>query len=341
MNQVTEENKESVTKILAILGFLAVIIFAVWLAVQIVRVLPSAFSSLASIADVVYNYNHKQELEVTAGNSVVNAGDSFTINWTDMRKGGTYTFSYECTDGVSAEVRTAGEIKTIPCDTEFDLGDQNTLELRITSEKFRFVDVPYTISFKEQDSEDILSKRSTVTLVNASIPASGLAQEEEEKEEPEQTPLPSTPSKPAVSKPVYTAGTPVTTTKYVYITPVSDPKGKIDLQVTFIAVGTLNGKTFTPKSTIDIDDSNALQFEVKNIGTKTSGEWDYEANLPGDITYKSGDQKALKPNERAVITLGFSGLTEDGKETVGVEVDTKNDSKTSNNEFTKSVTVTD
>jgi hypothetical protein len=342
MNQVTEEKKEAMTKILAIAGFIAVVIFAVWLAVQIVKVIPSAFSSLASIADVVYNYNNKQELEVSTPNSVVNAGDSFTINWTDMRKAGTYSFSYECTDGVSVEVRSNGEINPVACDTDLDLGDVASLELRISSEKFRFVDVPYTITFTETDGEETAAKKSTVTLVNASIPTSGVA-DNTDPEEPKETPVVSKPvTKPVTTvKPTYTAGKPITTTKYVYVTPVSDPKGKIDLQVTFLGVGTLVGKTFVPKAVIDADEDGALQFEVKNIGTKTSGEWEYEANLPSDITYASPDQKALKPNERAVITLGFSGISAEGSEKIGVEVTTKNDTKTINNEFTRTIKIVD
>jgi hypothetical protein len=343
MNQVTEEKKESLTKTLAIVGFIAVVIFSVWLAVQIVRVVPSAFSSLASIADVVYNYNNKQELQVTTTNSVVNANESFTISWTDMRKEGTYVFSYECTDGVSVEIRLQGVIKTVACDTEIDLSDINTLEIRVASEKFRFVDMPYTIAFKEKGTEDMLLKRSTITMVNASIPTTGVAQEEAETPVvvPNTETAPSTPTPSKPTTPTYTAGKPVTTTKYVYTTPVSDPKGKVDLQVTFIAVGELNGKVFTPKTSVDTDENGALQFEVKNVGTKTAEDWEYEATLPGDISYSSPDQKALKPNERAVITLGFSGLSESGKETVGAEVTAKGDVKTSNNEFTKSVTVVD
>lgn len=342
MNQVTEEKKESLTKTLAIVGFVAAVVFAVWLAVQIVSILPGAFSSLASIADVVYNYDHKQELEVSVPKGVVNAGDSFTITWTDMRKDGTYSFSYECTDGVSVEIRSNGEIKTVACDTPIDLGEATSLEVRIASEKSRFVDVPYTLTFTQTGASDAtVTKRSTITLVNASIPATGLASDEE-KEETDSTPSKPTTTQTTPAKPTYTAGTPITTTKYVYTTPVSDPKGKIDLQVTFLGIGTIKGKTFVPATSIDSDDEDAaLQFEVKNIGTKTASEWSYEATLPSDITYKSPDQKALKPNERAVITLGFSGVSEKGSEKVSVEVDAEDDVKTSNNEFTKTVKVTD
>lgn len=344
MNQVTEEKKESLTKILAIAGFVAIIIFAVWLAVQIVSILPSAFSSLASLADSVYNYEKDAALEVVTEKSVVNAGESFTISWTQMRKEGIYSFSYSCVDGVSLDIRDQdGAISSVACDTPIELGEATSLEVLVQSEKSRFVDIPYTVTFRETGASDdeVVSDGSTITVANASIPTGGaVAEEESEEEAPAEEPV-----KPAVTTPVktptYTAGTPVTVQKFVYTIPVSDPKGTIDLQVTFLGVGTLLGNTFIPKATLDADDKNALQFEVKNIGTKTAQDWSYEADLPAGINYEGEDQKALKPNERAVITLGFEGLTKDGTEKVGVEVAAKNDVKRSNNEFTKTVKIVD
>jgi len=341
MNQVSEEKKESMTKVLAILGFIAVIIFAVWLAVQIVRVIPSAFSSLASIAEVVYNYRGEEDLEVSTQKSVLNAGESFTISWSQMRTAGSYTFSYACVDGVSIDIRkNDGTIQTIACDTTVALGSATSIEILIQSEKARFVDVAYTVQFlRNGQTAATASKSSAVTIVNASIPVSGIVVTTPEVADEEiKTPAESTPTKPTT--PVYTAGTPVTVTKYVYITPVSDPKGDIDLQVTYFGVGVIKNGVFIAQSSIDADDAAAMQFEVKNIGTKTARDWSYSAKLPASISYKSGDQKALKPNERAVITLGFDGLSKSGIETVSVEVEAKGDVKKSNNVFSKTVKIT-
>lgn len=339
MNQSTDEQKkESFTKVLAIAGFIAIIIFAVWLAVQIVSILPSAFSSLASLADSVYNYDKKTELEVATEKSVVNAGESFTITWTQLRGEGTYTFTYKCVDGVSIDIRDqSGAISSVACDTQVDLGNATSLEILVQSEKARFADIPYTITWSEAEGDAVVTKDASITVANASIPASGVVAEEVEPTPEQTTPAVTTPAK----TPTYTAGTPVTIKKFVYTIPVSDPKGNVDLQVTFLGVGTLSGKVFTPKTKLDIDDQNALQFEVKNIGTRTAEDWSYEANLPADISYDGADQKALKPNERAVITLGFDGLTKDGSEKIGVEVTAKGDTKESNNDFTKTIQFVD
>jgi hypothetical protein len=344
MNQSTDEQKkESLTKILAIAGFLAIIIFAVWLAVQIVSILPSAFSSLASLADSVYNYDKEAEFEVATEKSVVNAGESFTITWTQLDGEGAYTFSYKCVDGVAIDIRKDGEILSVACDTAVDLGNVTSLEVQVQSEKARFVDIPYTITWSKTNSDDVVTKEATITVANASIPTGGVATDDEDEDDETPTAQPATPAAPTtpVKKPTYTAGTPVTITKLVYTIPASDPKGTIDLQVTFLGVGTLVGKTFVPKAVLDADDQNALQFEVKNIGTKTAQDWSYEANLPAGISYEGDDQKELKPNERAVITLGFDGLTRDGSEKISVEVTAKNDIKKSNNEFTKTIKIID
>lgn len=340
--QVTEEKKESVTKTLAILGFVAAILFIVWLAVQIVGIIPGAFSSLASLADSVYNYNDKQELLVATEKSVINAGESLTISWTQMKKEGAFSFMYACTDGVAVDVKNVeGDIVSLACNTPLELGSATSLEVLVASEKYRFVDVTYKITFTQEDAaKTVATTEKAITIVNATIPTSANLTNDEKPTTTEVTP---TVTKPTVvtpvKKPTYVAGKPVTTSKIVYSVPVSNPNGKIDLQVTFIGVGTLKGSVFTPKSSIDIDDEGALQFEVKNIGTKTSGEWSYKANLPSDISYASGDQKVLKPNERAVITLGFEGITKTGTETVGVEINTKNDTKKSNDEFSKTIKI--
>lgn len=342
MNQVTIEEKDGLTKTFAIVGFIVLIIFIVWLAVRIVSIIPSAFSSLASLADSVYNYNNPQELVVTSGNSVINAGESFTISWTDMRKDGTYTFAYTCTEGVAVDVKNAeGAIVSLACDTPLELDESTSLEVLIASEKYRFVDIPYTINYMETDETDPTQVATkTITIVNATIPASGVVVVEDTEVEPEITTPTYVAPKP-VKKPTYVAPKPQTVEKVTYAIPVSNPNGNIDLVVSFISAGTLNGKIFTPSKTIDADKQGAIQFEVKNTGTKTADIWSYVAHLPADITYTSGDQQALKPNERAVITLGFEGLSKTNTEEFDVKVTAKNDVKVSNNTFEASVKIVD
>ncbi len=344
MNQVTHEQKDSVTKTLAIIGFIVAVLFIVWLVIQIVHFIPSAFNSLASIADGVYNYNEEQTMSVSTKNSVVNTGESFALSWTELKQPGTYTFMYECTPGTSVQVRTAqGNIIDLDCDTPFILGDKTSLEIIVDSEKQRFTDIPYTVTHTPKNPNlDVTQTHSQVTIVNASIPTGTTVAEDDETSEEEavketiekeETAAVETPSSPAVTPKPKVVQTPI------YEIPTSDPNGDIDLAVTYLGVGTLEGKVFSKSGTIDADKQGAIRFEVKNIGTKTADDWGYEAQLPSGITYVSGKQEALKPNEKAIITLGFKGLTETGIERFGVTVDAEDDVNTKNNSFTWAVEV--
>lgn len=342
MNQVPEEKKDSVTKTLAILGFVAIIILIVWLAVKVVAMIPSAFSSLASIADSVYNNGSDSELVVSTQNSVVNTGQSFEVSWTEMRGNGTYGFVYKCTDGVSIDIRrgSAG-IETVACDTFVDLEDDTNLNILINAEKQRFTDVEYAIVYTQEGAENIVAQ-NTVTVVNASIPTGVTASDDESEsseETPEETVAGVSTDSDTNSNPTYTPGEPTVVTNYIYKVPESDPKGTIDLQITHLGVGTVKSGVFVPSPELKEDVVGAIQFEIKNIGTKTAEDWSYEADLPSDMNYKSGDQKALKPNERVVVTLGFDGITRTGTEKFGVEVEAKGDINKANNDYTWSVKV--
>ncbi len=344
---VTEEQKSAFTKVLAIFGFFALIILMVWLAVKIVGVVPNAFSSLASIADSVYNYQDDETLSVATEKSVINAGESFTITWETLSTSGTYNFSFACTDGVAIEVRDdSGATRSLSCDTPLDVSDVQSLDIRVSSEKNRFTDVRYTLAFIPEDTKkDIITKEGLATIVNATIPTIGDVAEEEPapvKEEPAVTTPDEVVVKPTPATPVVTTPKPTTPTyveEVVYSAPVSDPNGQTDLQVTYKAVGIMVGSKFTPKSRIEVGEKGAIQFEIKNIGTKTSAAWSYEADLPSGIEYNSGTQKVLKPQERALITIGFEGISETGTEKFGVTVDTNGDNNSKNDAFTWAVSI--
>jgi hypothetical protein len=342
MNQVTPEQKDSVTKTLAIVGFVVAILFAVWLAVQVVSIIPTAFNSLASIADGVYNYNENTVLTVTTKNNVVNTGEAFTLSWTQMRIPGTYTFSYVCAEGTSVEVRDSQTgIMSLDCDTEFNLEDTTTADIVVDSEKQRFIDVTYTVAFTPTNTNaERIATNGQVTIVNATIPAGIMVAAE--------TPTEgvvageSTTDQNEASTTVdtgLTAGEPTVTEEIIYALPVSDPNGTVDLEITYLAVGSLTGTTFRREANINIDEQGAFQFAVQNMGTKTSDAWTFDADLPSGIEYTSGPQVVLKPNEKAIITIGFEGLTQVGVERFGAVIDVDDDTNKNNNSFTWAVEV--
>lgn len=337
--------KERVLKSLAVGGFIGLIIIIAWLGITLVRVLPNAFTSLASLADSVYNYQPVKIVIVTS-EDIVNAGDSFTISWNDPKPAGSFSFTYACTEGVAIEVRTIKSyIQSVTCDVPFELGDVTSMDVTVRAERNRFTDIPYTISFiTPRAIDDVATAEGTISVVNASI----TAPEPVATTTPEVTPTPETPkpTTPVVTKPPVSKPTTPVPPKPTYIQtpiygiPVSNPNGTTDLSIRSLGAGTISSNNqFINVGTINGDTDSAIQFEIKNLGTKTSDTFTFTATLPNGTTYTSPVQAALKPNERSVISLGFTMNGERGVKVFSAIVSITNDTNTKNNSFTSAVTV--
>lgn len=339
MNPVTEERKSALTKSMAIIGFVAAILFTVWLAVQVVSYMPTAFKSLASLADSLYN-NTSTTFIITTDKTVVNAGEKFTISWSAFNQPGIYTFLYTCTEGVALSAPSQnGAFVPVTCETEFEVGDKTSLQIVIESEKQRFTDIPYTVRFIPTNERlDERTSRSQITIVNASIPTSQTTTEVlDETPSPEVEPVTETPVATPIPAPILV---PEVIREVIYEIPTSDPNGKIDLAINFEGTGILlPNKTFIRTAVIGTNQTGALRFTVQNLGTKTATDWNFVAKLPAGIIYTSKDQVALRPNEKAIITIGFDGLTKASVEAIGVALSVTGDVVSSNNQFTSVVTV--
>jgi len=331
---VSEESKLSAIKTLAIIGFITTTIILVWLAVMIVRFIPEGFSSLASLMQSVSSPG--RELNISTNRTIVNVNDSVTVSWDKTGTKGVYGFSYSCADGVSGSMLLGGgSTALLACDSWVALRDDVTsTEFSFSSTQNRFADVKLAVRFTpENGSMTGITESVMVTVVNDTIAEEGA------------TPLiPETPAAtttpPVVPEPVK----PVTPQPVAPSYPVSNPNGFTDLQISYIGIGDYNAgtKVFTPKSSLDNDGRRALRFEVMNIGTKTSGTWSYNATLPteGTDVYRAGTQAALLPGERSIITVLFTPREKTGTVQIKAEVSGGNDTKSANNDFTRSVSIT-
>lgn len=349
MNTVNEESKSSAIKTLAIIGFIAAVVLGLWITVQVIKLLPAGFSSLASLADSIYGGG--TSLEVEAEKDVVNSGEPLRLVYMPVRKDGSYVFSYRCVDGIAAEMRNVdGNIVRFGCDEEIVVASgklpnvEQNLEIMFTSEKQRFTDVPYMIAFFKSDSDETLYEKSgVVTIVNATIPQGGVvagATVDDVKPTPVVTkPAPTVKPSSTTEKLPYTKTVPATATSYQ----TSNPNGFVDLQMTYIGIGEMSGNTFKSKASLEAGEQSALQFSVKNIGTKTSGNWSYDLDFPGegDDDFSSNSQAPLLPGERMVVTLHFTAIDNDGSASVKGEVKGGNDSKKGNNSFSKRIEIKD
>lgn len=351
-NNVSPEKKDSILKTLAIAGFIGVLLLVAWLSIQLVHLFPSAFGSLASLAEGVNQYQETVldtngetlPLTVTSNTSLLNTGEELTVNWSKVHTAGSYVFSYECIDGVSIQHKTEAGGRSIDCDTNYNIGDINSFTIGIESEKNRYADVPFTLAFlRTEDTSPRAQGGNVVTIVNTDVASQFAFNGTDETEatvdttpdvpststevEPV-TPTPTTPAEPAVAQEPFEQ-------EFAYTVPVSSPDGYTDLATSFIGMGEIINGAYVP-GPVSVKNAGAIQFSVKNVGTKTSRDWTYSIALPNGDTYESAEQKELKPNERAVITIGFpAGATT--PHTFVVNVDERTDRRSNNDSFNQVV----
>jgi len=353
-NEATAEKKTSILKSLAVVGFISIIILLAWLSVQAVRVAPSAFSSLASLAESIYQRQATpteteigtSPLIVTSSLKTVDAGKPIEINWGETKTPGSFTFSYACAEGVAIDINNVEGVRSIACDTNYNIGDVTSLSLTVDSEKARYADVSYTVSFlRTNDTSPYATGEASFSVVNIKI--ADLATKEDTT--PATQPPTGTTETTSEAVTVTTDNTNIATVasakkiprpqtyeqEYVYTIPTSDPNGRVDLSPRFLGIGKIVSNTFFAGQA-KAGEAGALQFEVKNYGTKTSDDWSFTISLPGGQTYESKTQSPLKPNERAVITIGYPA-TNQANHTFVVSTKSATDKNSINDQFSKLV----
>lgn len=347
-NNVSPEKKDSILKSLAVAGFIGIVVLIAWLSIQLVNILPGAFSSLASIAEGLNQYQETLVEEdeskpltsfaVTSNQTLVNSGEPVTVTWEKASARGSYTFSYTCDEGIAVDLLNVDGLKSIACDTNYNVGDTTTVDIVVDSEKERYADIRYSIAFlRTNDTTPHAYGNASLAIVNDDISNFVTTQPEDEPSvvTPNETPATEEPA-PVITTTTPKPAFPVYTQEFVYEIPTSNPNGVTDLSVRFLNVGTISGKTFSIGE-IEQNEGGAIQFEVKNAGTKTSKDWTFSISLPNGDIYESKTQLPLKPNERAVLTVGFIA-SDELKYTFNVAVDESTDKNTRNDTFSQPIT---
>jgi hypothetical protein len=319
-----------------VVSFIAALILVAWLSTLAISYLPAAFSSLATLAESLTG-REDRSLTITNSASTVQSGDEFTISWDAIAVPGTFTFSYDCSGDVSISIITDSDTRDIRCGSMYSLGDATSATLSVTTSATEETTVPFTVAFLRTNDIEAHITGSGQFVVTTEI--SQNPPPDETPEVPIATPDPGTPSPLPPSAPEVPPPS-VPTPQVVYVVPVSDPRGTTDLATRFIAIGVQNANTFTPRTTLLPGEENALRFEVKNHGTKTSDSWSYRALLPDGSIYEAEDQKPLRPNEQATITIRFD-LPDDvsGLVRTSVTVDAPADTTDINDRFIETVRI--
>jgi len=344
-NNVSPQKKGSILNTLAVAGFIAIVLLLAWLSIQLVQLFPNALTSLASLAEGVDQASETmgeddamEPIIITSNTSLMKTGETLDIEWFAANARGSYVFAFDCIDGVAVNQIEAGVERQLTCDTNYNVGDVTALTIAIESEKNRYTDVTYNVGFlATNDTEPQAMGTDVVTIINEEVNGFAVATDSGELAVEEVTSQPTTPETPVAVTPVTpTPQTPVFEQEFVYEIPTSDPNGITDLSTAFIAVGEIRNNRFVPGA-VETDQGGAIQFSVKNFGTKTSSNWTFEITLPNGGTYNSPVQTPLKPNERAVLTIGFAAGS-DTSHTFEVSVDESTDRNSRNDSFSQRVT---
>jgi len=280
---VPEEPKPSLaSNILAIVGFIILIVVVIWGLVNLAGISRSWFSSLFPKSDSV--------IEVEAPESAI-SGTPFTLSWKyDEPSEGTYAFLYQCESGLAFQTPGVAGIVGIPCGAAFTTGgEEKHISLIPYVSRNAPLDVPLSIIFMG-------SATGTQAQGSTSVRISPLLAT---------TPAPTSSPEPKPAPPPTPTPTPISSTRPEQATPA--PKLPTDLSVRIISVS------------IDASGNGVATFDIANIGGTSSGTYYFGATLPTSAfaqgyggtmqtgyIYTSPAQSPLAPQAHVVSTLRFS-----------------------------------
>lgn len=287
------QNPGLLANILAVAGFIILIVIIVWGAYHLLKLTGSGVSSLFS------GFSNKTVITVTAPRNAVPSGKAFPISWKFSTKdAGSYAFLYQCKSGFRFDVSENGKALAIPCGSAFTVGTSTNLSVIPMLVGTSTMDVPVSIVFIPAATSSTATRpqgTATIHVSAGSVTA---------------TPTPVKPS------------TGTTTT-----TPKPQPAGKPDLAVRIIAVGVINPVTgaFEARYPMGPNDVAAVQFDIANNGGSSTGSYYFTVNLPmqGGYLYSSPIQANLTPGSHVMNTLRFKPVVSSGG-TITVSVDQAN-----------------
>jgi len=286
--------------ILAVAGFILLIVIIVWGAYHLLRLTGSGVSSLFS------RFGGESGIVVTVPQAAIESGRVFPVSWTyETETAGAYAFLYRCTTGFRFNLPTSsGAAGTaIPCGSAFSVGDAKSLNLVPTISGTTSVDVPLTIVFMPSATSTDERPQGTATVRVVSAGTNGTQQ-------------PGTSNMPSTSTPsIPTTQTP--STAVVAGTP--------DLSVRILGFGVIDmSGMFVMRAPMHAGEIAAVKFDIANNGSASSGSYHFNVQLPmqgqGGYTYASPVQASLAPGAHVENTLRFRPM-QPGGGTITVAVD--------------------
>jgi hypothetical protein len=300
-----ERGEGLISNILAIAGFIILIVIIIWGAYHFLRLASSGFSSLLSRAGA-------STITLTAPRTVV-SGDMLDVSWkyTVPEEMGAFAVLYQCRDGFQLRIPLATSTTPIPCGTPYMIGNKEATAVRLMPmlAGTTALDVPFSIMYMTTGTSTptkVAQGNATVTITPL---GTGIVSATT-------TPVTDTKDIPRVTKPAdKPKPRPVTP-------PTPKVTGPADLMIRIISVGVIDpiSGNIMPRAPISPAETVAVTFDIKNQGGTATGQWYFTANIPTNpvTSYVSPAQKSLNPGDGIENTLRFT-QTATGAFTVNVD----------------------
>lgn len=276
MNQA-EARRGLLGDLLAIIALIALAIILLWGAYHLFGLARNWFSS------AIPGDSSRTALVVSAP-AEVRSGTSFDISWkNDTGTEGHYAIAYQCKPNLSFKTKNAqGAVEPIPCGTAYRIpaesGTSMTIMPSLTGNAS--TTVPFSILLAVgTSSPSVVAQGNGLIGVLPGVALENVAGES------------GSPSVPARS-------------------------GPPDLTVRIISVGFIDPATdsFVVGAPTMPGALSAVQFDIINVGSGSTGTWAFSATLPtaSGYVYRSPSQSPLGPGDRILNTLRFSGTAVNG-----------------------------
>ena len=270
--------------ILAVAGFIILIVIIVWGAYHLLRLTGSGVSSLFS------RFGAKEAAITVTAPASVQSGKSFPLSWKySPKENGTYAFLYQCKSGFRFDATApSGTVAAVPCGNAFTVGANTNVTLTPTLSGTSTIEVPVSIIFMPSATSSTDRPQGTATVrVTAGTAAA--------------TPVKNLPTTGTNDTGVQTQNT--------------VPAGPADLSVKILAVGTIDMYgNFVNRSPMNPNEIAAVKFDIGNNGGRSTGTWSFTVQLPTSpsYTYQSSAQASLAPQAHIENILRFRPMTPGG-----------------------------
>lgn len=298
MADTPQQSPGLLANILAVAGFIILIVIIVWGAYHLLRLTGSGVTSLFS------RFGQGNEITVTAPSGTVQSGKAFPLSWKySPDENGTYAILYQCRAGFRFDATSpSGSTSQVPCGNAFTVGNNTSVTLTPVLSGTTTIEVPVSVVFMASATSSEERPQGSATIRVSAASASGGA---------------ATPVKDLPATGTSSGGTGSTNTQ---------ASGPADLTVRIIATGVVDMYgNFVQRAPFSPDEIAAVKFDIGNSGGKASGTWYFTVQLPTNpsYAYQSPVQASLAPGAHIENILRFRPVAVGGGN-VFVSVDPQN-----------------